>query len=77
MDVAVGRLPDRDGETSGRRGLPDRVHLHVEAGQEAAGHVERRVAVGLVALNASANTTLFTNPVRKSVHRIVMCTKLL
>ena len=58
MDVAVGRLPDRDGETSGRRGLPDSVHLHVEAGQEAAGHVERRVAIGLVTLNASPNAPL-------------------
>ena len=58
MDVAVGRLPDRDGETSGRRGLPDSVHLHVEAGQEAAGHVERRVAVGLVALDAGAHAAL-------------------
>ena len=58
MDVAVSRLPDRDGETSGGRGLPNGVHLHVEACQEAAGHVERRVAVGLVTLNASPHAPL-------------------
>ena len=58
MDVAVSRLPDRDGETSGGRGLPNGVHFHVEACQEAAGHVERRVAVGLVALDAGAHAAL-------------------
>ena len=48
----------RDTESWGRR-LANGVHFHVEAGEESAGDVEGCVAIGLVALDAGANATLF------------------
>ena len=48
----------RNAESGGGR-LANGVHFHVEAGEESAGDVEGGVAVGLVALDAGANATLF------------------
>ena len=62
VHVAEGGLPDCDGEPPGRRGLSHRVHLHVQPGQKTARHVEGRVAVGLVALDAGAHASLLAHP---------------
>lgn len=60
MDVTVCRFTDAEGRAVGPR-FPDGLHFHVEASLLGAGDVERRVAVGFVALDAGARATLFAD----------------